>query len=247
MSDDELDLLAVAAHPDDAELLVGGTLLLLADRGLRTGVCDLTRGERATLGDADTRAREAARAAEVLGLGCRENLGLEDAALTDDVPSRRALTAVFRRLRPRAVLAPWPGDPHPDHAAAGHLARAACFLAGLDDDTGAPHRPRSLWWYPGLPSPRAELPPVSLAVAIDAVRERKLAAVRCHASQFPADEDDAAGSFRSGGPRPLERLEARDRWYGALVGARFAEPFVALGPLAVGPDALVDGLHGPHG
>src|SRR5690606_12550107 len=143
MTEPPIDLLAIAAHPDDAELLCGGTLLRAASQGYRTAVLDLTAGETGTYGDTGAREAEARASARILGLAGRYNAGPPDAALAT-TPAPRAVAAAFiRRLRPRTVILHGPSTRHPDHRAASHLAYDACFIAGLRRAPvdGEPHRP----------------------------------------------------------------------------------------------------------
>src|SRR5512146_3247995 len=101
-----IDLLAIAAHRDDVELTCGGTLLVAAARGRTTGILDLSQGEAGTRGSADIRGEEAARAAAILGVSVRENLGLPDAGIVNSPETRAMVAGVIRRLKPRAVIAP---------------------------------------------------------------------------------------------------------------------------------------------
>src|SRR5487761_2497279 len=126
-----LDLLAIAAHRDDVELICGGTLLVAAARGRSTGILDLTMGEAGTRGSAELRAREADEAAKILGVSVRRNLGLPDAGGVNTPETRLLLAEEIRRLQPRVVIAPALNGRHPDHIAAGQLVRDACFVAGL--------------------------------------------------------------------------------------------------------------------
>ncbi|NIP83432.1 MAG: hypothetical protein GWM90_31070, partial [Gemmatimonadetes bacterium] len=126
-----LHLLAIVAHPDDAELLCAGTLIRAADAGHRTGVLDLTGGEAGTAGSAELRRREAARAAEIMGLATRRVAGLPDGALENTVEARHRVAAVIRELRPDTVILMWPESRHPDHRIASQLAYDAAFVAGL--------------------------------------------------------------------------------------------------------------------
>ena len=126
-----LDVLAIGAHPDDVELSAGGTLVKAAEQGKRTGIVDLTRGELGTRGSAETRAVEAAAAAEALGLVVRDNLGLKDGMPEDEEKAILALITAIRKHRPRTVLANALYDRHTDHGRAAELVHRACFLAGL--------------------------------------------------------------------------------------------------------------------
>ncbi len=132
MSEKRLDVLAVTAHPDDAELICGGTLIRCVDKGYRVGALELTGGESGSRGNALRRAREAEAAAEVMGLAVRESLELPDAQLVDTVENRVKLAEAIRRLGPRVLILhnneSWR---HPDHGVAMNLGRAAAFLAGL--------------------------------------------------------------------------------------------------------------------
>jgi bacillithiol biosynthesis deacetylase BshB1 len=143
----DFDLAAVCAHPDDAELIMGGTIARETGRGRRVALVDLTRGESGSRGTPETRAAEAAEAARILGVAHRESLGLPDAGLAVVPEQKDPLVAVLRRLRPQVVLLQHWEQRHPDHAAASRLVYDACFLAGLRNyrsDLGPPHRPRKL-------------------------------------------------------------------------------------------------------
>lgn len=226
-----VDVLALAAHPDDAEAGCGGALLLAAAAGARTAIADLTAGEASTHGSPQERAQERDRASRLLGLAHRVTLDLPDTALGTDPSHRVAVAALLRELRPRVLLAPYPSDRHPDHAAAGRLAREACFLAGVrrfgDGDGGDPHVPQRLYHYM-LHEPFAP----AFVVDVDAVWERRTAALEAYASQFgrPAGERATAIAGRAF----LDMLDARAIAYGALVGAARGEPFHCPGPLRVG-------------
>jgi len=127
-----VDLLAVVAHPDDAELSCGGTLAGAVRRGYRVGVLDLTRGEMGTRGTPETRAREARAAARSLGLHHRENLGLLDAGLEPTRSTILTVAARVRALRPRVVILPYWEGRHPDHVAASHIGYRACYRSQFD-------------------------------------------------------------------------------------------------------------------
>jgi bacillithiol biosynthesis deacetylase BshB1 len=221
-----VDVLALAAHPDDAEVGCGGVLLLWADRGRRVGVLDLTRGEAATRGDPETRARERDRATKLLGLSHRSTLGLPDGAVGTEPGHRLAVIRAIRELRPDVLLAPYPEDRHPDHAAAGRLAREAAFLSGVAGvGRGEPHRPGALFHYllhhPFEPS---------FVVDVSEVWDRKMEAVEAYESQFGAGPGP---STELSGRRLLEVLEARATVHGAMVGFRRAEAYHAPGPVGL--------------
>src|SRR5215510_1022891 len=218
-----LDVLAIAAHPDDVELTVGGTLIKLARMGYKTGAIDLTRGESGTRGKPEIRAAEAERAAQLLGLSVRENLDLGDARVWANEESRVKLVRALRRLRPRVVFTQFWDDPHPDHAHASQLAREACHVSGLakyDQESGQER------WRPSCVAyflfPRAVTP--SFIVDISETSERKWEAIRAHASQFfdpQATEPESRVSARAF----LSEIEARDRYFGALIGVERGEAF----------------------
>ncbi len=249
MTDAKLDLLVVAAHPDDAELALGGLLLAAADAGLRTGVLDLTAGERGTRGSRERRATAAAAAAEAQGLAWRGCLERGDARLADDATNRELLALELARLRPTTVVthAPstlahrLPADRHPDHRAAGDLCRAACFLSGLTRVTNAPaHRPRRLLYFPSH-----ELAEPDLIVDVSSVWERKLAVLRCYASQLdPAASPEDAPNPRGphghlpGGSDIVERVERRSRLWGERIDARHGEPLLVDRALGLDTGAL---------
>src|SRR2546429_6007423 len=148
-----VDLLAIAAHRDDAELTCGGTLAKAVRAGHRVGIIDLTQGETGTRGDAATRAAEAERAARALGVHVRLNAGLPDAHLQNDEPSRAKLIELIRMTRPRVVILPFPVGRHPDHRIASELGRDACYLAGLAKYGGGGGAP------PPVQKPDAPPPP----------------------------------------------------------------------------------------
>lgn len=216
-----LEILAVAAHPDDVEQTCGGTLIREAERGARTGVLDLTAGDMGTRGDPQTRLAEAAAAARILRLHWRGNLGLPDARLENTLAARLTVAARIRELRPRVVILPYWEGRHPDHYRACEIAYEACFLAGLSKlDLGSPpHRPFKILYA----SAYAQVKP-SFVVDISSYFDRRMEALMSYRSQYGAGET-GAGLFP--GEREIrERLEAVARFYGSLAGVRYAEPFV---------------------
>ncbi len=227
----DFDLAGICAHPDDAELVMGGTLAVAAARGRRIALVDLTRGEAGSRGTPEIRAAEAAQAARALGVAWRESLGLPDARLQVDAESKDRVVEAVRRLRPRTVILQHWQQRHPDHAAASRIVYDACFLAGLRNyrpDLGAAFRPHKLI-YSVTMTEAADVTP-SFVVDVTGVWETKLRAVAAFASQFtPAPGDD--------GPLPLDRfreaIELAARRHGQHIGVRYGEGFVTREPLAV--------------
>jgi bacillithiol biosynthesis deacetylase BshB1 len=217
-----LDVLAIGPHRDDVELLCGGTLARLKRLGRRTGILDLTAGEMGTRGSAATRAEEADRAAEILGVELRENLGLPDAGITNTPETRARLALVLRRLKPAVVIAPAPRGRHPDHRVAAQLIRDAAFVSGLAKVA------------PELPAFRPRKVVHAIAYREDHVKptfvvdisedfDTKLAAVRCYASQF--DGATQAGEVYPTGDPLYHVLRHQASHYGSLIRCRFGEPF----------------------
>jgi bacillithiol biosynthesis deacetylase BshB1 len=223
MSTFDLDVLAIFAHPDDAELLCGGALLKSADAGERTGIVDLTRGEMGTRGTPELRQREAETAAGILGLAVRRNAGLPDAGLTNDASSRRTLVSLLRELRPRVVVTHWREGRHPDHRITAELVRDACFLSGLAnfDAPGPRFRPFKLVHATSF---REDADPPSFVVDISDQMERKLQAIAAYASQF--DGVTQAGEVFPGGERPLpDQVRAHAAVWGSRLRVAYGEPF----------------------
>jgi bacillithiol biosynthesis deacetylase BshB1 len=225
-----VDLLAIAAHRDDVELTCAGTLLKAKDAGYRTGILDLTAGESGTRGSAELRAAEAGRAAEILGVAERRNAGLRDAHLQNDEASRRLVIAEIRHFAPRVVILPFAVGRHPDHRIASELGRDACFLAGLAkyDAPGQPHRPHKILY---ALSYREDPVKPTFVVDISSQFERKLAAIRCYASQF--DGARAAGEIFPTGQDLYSLVEVQNAHYGSLIRCRYGEPFFTHETLAV--------------
>jgi bacillithiol biosynthesis deacetylase BshB1 len=217
-----IDLLAIAAHRDDVELTCAGTLLKAADTGYRTAIIDLTAGESATRGSAELRGKEAAQAAELLGVVERRNAGLPDAHLQNDEASRRVVVELIRHFAPRVVILPFPVGRHPDHRIASELGRDACFLAGLAryEAAGAPARPVKILYALAY---REDPVKPTFVVDISAQMERKMAAIRCYASQF--DGAKAAGEIFPTGQDLYGLVETQNAHYGSLIRCRYGEPF----------------------
>ena len=234
-----VDVLAIAAHPDDIELTCAGTLVRLKAAGRRFGIVDLTRGEMGTRGDAATRDVEARRSAGILGAEFRETLDFRDGALSKTREHELVLIELIRRERPRLILTSYPDDRHPDHRRAGELVTDAAFYAGLRRlETAHPaHRPQQTIYFSStyVHSP-------SFVVDVTAAMETRRAAIRSYSSQFhdPASQSpETVLSQKSF----LDTIDARARSYGFLIGVEFGEGFVSkLPPRLDDPIAAFEGF-----
>jgi N-acetylglucosamine malate deacetylase 1 len=248
---ESLDVLAIAAHRDDVEQTCGGTLLKMAERGRRTGILDLTRGEMGTRGTADDREREAQEAARILRVSWREALDIPDGRVENTWSNRLKAARVIRRTRPRVVILPYWKGRHPDHYTASKLGYEACFLAGLaklDIERGLADEPSSFRQVasalasvvarekqtPGAAAPHRPFKIVyatlyydirpTFVVDISEQFEVRFAALMAYKSQF-SDQEAGKDIF----PARAEiraRIEAMARFYGMLAGVTYAEPFL---------------------
>ena len=216
-----IDLLAIAAHPDDVEQTCGGTLLRAAEAGYRTGIIDLTAGDMGTRGSPEIRIAESETAAGILKVVHRENLHFPDARLENSMAGRMTLAARLRELRPRTVILPYWEGRHPDHYRTAEIGYEACFLAGLRklDQYTEPHRPFKII-YSTL---YANVTP-SFVVDITPWFERRMESLLAYRSQY-GDVSNTDSLF------PMEseirdRLSAVARFYGNLIGTRYGEPFI---------------------
>ncbi len=222
MADTGLDVLAFGAHPDDVELGCGGTIKKMTGQGLTVGIIDLTEGEMGTRGSVAERYKEAADAADILGVDVRRNLKMPDANIRHNEENRAKIIAVLREFRPRLVFAPLPEDRHPDHIHAGNLVKDACFYSGLrklHPESGDPHRPDQVIHYM---MNHDEEP--TFIVNISKEFDDKIAAVRAYRSQFYNPDYDGEETFISSSSF-MEMLEARSRIHGWRMGIQYAEPF----------------------
>jgi bacillithiol biosynthesis deacetylase BshB1 len=180
-----IDVLAIAAHPDDVEQTCGGTLIKMAEVGYRAGVIDLTAGDMGTRGTPETRMSEAEEAARIMLVSWRANMRFPDARLDNTIAARMTLASQIRHVRPRVVILPYWEARHPDHYRAREMAFEACFLAGLrklDEDT-EPHRPFKVIYS----SMYANVTP-SFVVDISTQFERRMDALFAYVSQYGAQE-----------------------------------------------------------
>jgi bacillithiol biosynthesis deacetylase BshB1 len=226
-----VDLLTVMAHPDDAELTCGGTLIRAIKQGYRVGILDLTRGEMGTRGTPELRAKEAVAAGKALGLHHREALELPDSHLEPILEYKLTVAARIRALRPSTVILSYWEARHPDHYTACQIGYEACFLAGLAkaDLPGKPHRPHKIIHATLFDSGFNATP--SFIVDITPYFKQRMRAVACFGSQLK-------GPKRQGGVHiPLTGLEkemaTRCEYFGQLIGVEYGEPFAVRDPLQV--------------
>jgi bacillithiol biosynthesis deacetylase BshB1 len=220
---DQIDILAVFAHPDDVELTVGGTLLKMKDLGYRTGALDVTRGEMGTRGTVEGRQEEAERAGKILKLDVRDNLGLPDGHVFCDDDSRTKLVRVLRRLKPKVILTHQIDDPHPDHNHISQLVRESARLSSMkryDEETGDQKIPVPNVAH-NIFSRRVQ---PSFVVDVSDFLEAKMDAIRAHSSQF-YDPNSSEPETRLTSKTFLDELEARSRYFGSLIGVEAGEPY----------------------
>ena len=218
-----LDVLAIVAHPDDAELLCGGSLLQSKDRGERTGILDLTRGEMGSQGSPELRALEAKASGETLGLDVRRNAALPDARLRNTQEAREKVVQILREVRPRTVITHWVDGRHPDHRAAAELVYDASFLAGLRNypAPGGPFRPFKVIHALSF---REEPTKPTFVVDISAQMERKLDAISAYGSQF-GDAVQAGEVFPGGGRALVDQVRAHAARVGSMIRVEYGEAF----------------------
>jgi N-acetylglucosamine malate deacetylase 1 len=228
--DEGLDMLVFAAHPDDAEIGMGGTIAKHIAQGWKVGIIDLTYAEMSSNGDVETRQREAEEAAAVLGLTVRENLGLPDRRLAAAPDQIDRMVAAIRRYRPRLVFAPYFVDRHPDHIVCSRMAEEAVFNAKLRR------------YIPELPAWTVEqlyfyfindAHTPQLVIDVSDVHGIKMNALKAYRSQFLPAGHEADWVETPLTRAYLENIIARDRLQGQSKRFEYAEGFIAKGPIAL--------------
>ena len=226
---ENVDVLSIAAHPDDIELTCAGTMIKMVDKGYKVGILDLTEGEMGTRGTAELRAKEAEAARAVIGATFRERMNLGDSRLTASIENRMALAEKIRAARPKTVILPYWKGRHPDHYTAATLGYEACYAAGLKQlpVSGEPHRPKKILYASMYHDDRP-----SFLVDISPYFHRKLAAINCFASQFTGDMREVTELYPAWG-RLIDRITTQCKYYGHLMGVEYAEPFTVKEQMAV--------------
>jgi len=233
----KVDVLAIAAHPDDMELICGGTLIRAHMLGRTTGILDLAAGEMASRGSPELRAKEAAKAAKVMGVSVRENLGLPDGGIQNTPETRARVAMVVRRLQPKIVITHSLHGRHPDHPIVAQLVRDACFVAGLKKvEPQIPiHRPLKVIHALSF---REDNQKPTFVVDITDAFEKKLEAIGCYESQF-GDAKQAGEVYPNGEPlNDLIRHHAAH--YGSLIRCQYGEPFYTTETMRVDDVAALE-------
>ena len=218
-----LDLLAIAAHPDDVELTCGGTMLKMAQLGYKTGILDLTAGEMGTRGNLKIRANEAADAAKHLNVSWRDTLGVPDSDVQSSRQYKLHVAAVIRQLRPKTVILPYWEARHPDHYHASTLGYEGCFLAGLKKlpITGEAYRPFKILYSVSYANVRP-----TFVVDISDQFEQRRKAILAFASQFRPKRSARTGKVHLAIDRLEEEMNQLARHYGQMIGVQYGEPFL---------------------
>ncbi len=230
----KLDILAFAAHPDDAEMSCGGTIARHISLGKLVGIVDLTRGELGTRGTPETREQEARRASNILGIHIRENLGMRDGFFVNDEAHQLEVIRMIRKYQPEIVLANAIRDRHPDHGRSANLIEDASFLAGLqmiktrdEDDNQNIWRPRAIYHYI-----QDQWIDPDVLIDVSAFMELKMEAVRAFQSQFYNKESNQPETYISR-PDFLDSLYFRAQELGKMIGVRYAEGFTSRRKIGV--------------
>lgn len=221
-----IDVLVFAAHPDDAELAMGGTIARLSKENFKVGIIDLTRGELGTRGTAETRQKEAFEAAIILKTALRENLDIPDGQIAVNKENLLKVIMVIRKYRPKIIFAPYFNDRHPDHIDASLLIKRAMFSTGLTKiktfDKEVPqnaYRPEKLFYYMQTYSFKP-----SFIIDISDTFELKMQAINCFSTQFHNPKSLEPETFISR-PQFLNYIQSRAVFYGFQIGKNYGEAF----------------------
>ena len=224
----KIDIIAFGAHPDDVELSCGGTIYKEIQNGKTVGIIDMTKGELGTRGSVAIRKKEAAHAAELLGVSFRENLNFSDGFIMNDKAHQLKVIKIIRQYRPEIVLCNAVDDRHTDHGKESKLVSDACFLSGLgklethsdgSTDFQEPWRPKSIYHYIQWKTLQPDF-----VVDISAQIDQKMAAVLAYSSQF-YDPNSQAAETPISSKNFIESIRYRAADIGRLVGVDFAEGF----------------------
>jgi bacillithiol biosynthesis deacetylase BshB1 len=232
----KLDILVIAAHPDDAELGCGGTICSHVAQGKKIGIIDLTEGELGSNGTVATRYAEAAKASDILGVTVRKNMRFRDGFFVNDEAHQLAVIQQIRAFQPDIILSNAPKDRHPDHAKGAELVKTACFLAGLKKITThhengqaqAAWRPRQLFHFI-----QSEYLVPDFIVDISAYWEQKMEAVYAYSTQFYNPKNPEQVQTFIATPAFLKMLEGRAADLGQSIGKQYGEGFIRSKPIGI--------------
>lgn len=232
----KLDVLVIAAHPDDAELSCAGTILKLIEDGKKVGILDLTRGELGTRGDIHTRAQESTLSSEILGIHYRGNVGLADGFFENNEESQRKLIPFIRQFQPEIVITNAFTDRHPDHGKASKFVSDTCFLSGLRKISTTWEGEEQTEWRPKIVyhfiQDRIAIP--DFVVDITNYWDKKLEAIQAYSTQFytPNKKDNEPQTYISS-PIYIKYMEARAISFGNMIGTLYGEGFHTERPLGI--------------
>ncbi|HAY34093.1 MAG TPA: bacillithiol biosynthesis deacetylase BshB1 [Bacteroidetes bacterium] len=234
-----LDVLVFGAHPDDAELAMGGTIAKLTSANFRIGIIDLSRGELGTRGSAETRQKEAFQAGIILKISQRENLSIPDGDIQKNKENLTKIIMCLRKYRPRIVFAPYKNDRHPDHVATSRLVKEACFFAGLPkiktfekEILQSPYRPSKLYYFMQTYTFEPDF-----IVDITDNFSTKMESIKAYSTQFYDPKSTEPETFISR-PEFLDFIESRANFYGFKIGKKYAEPFATEGDVELKVESL---------
>ena len=222
----KLDILALAAHPDDVELSAAGTLIKAIQSGKKAGIVDFTRGELGTRGTPEIREQEANDAAKIMGLSARENLGFRDGFFKNDEEHQLKLIKMIRKYQPDIVLANAIDDRHSDHGRASFLSKESCFLAGLEKIETQIDGVRQKAWRPNVIYHYIQSIPhqPDFIVDVTSAWDTKMQAVLAYKSQF-FDPDSKESDTYISSPRFMDMVKSRGIHYGHEIGVEYGEGF----------------------
>jgi bacillithiol biosynthesis deacetylase BshB1 len=235
----KLDVLIFAAHPDDAELGCGGTIVKIADSGKKIGIIDLTQGELGTRGSVNLRGKEAKKAGKILGIDVRLNVKLKDGNIQNNSTNRLKLIKLIRHFKPDIIFLPFPSDRHPDHIHTSIIVKESAFYSGLSKIRSTYNKKPQLNYRPSRLIYYMQTYTFEPSFIIDVTNEfgKKMKAVNCYNTQFYNENYKGADTFISD-KKFIEFVEARAKFYGFMIGAEYGEPFYTEEKLKIDPNTL---------
>ncbi|NVK51524.1 MAG: bacillithiol biosynthesis deacetylase BshB1 [Flavobacteriaceae bacterium] len=230
----KLDILAFGAHPDDVELGCSATIAKEISLGKKVGIVDLTRGELGTRGSAELRDKEAAKAAEILGISVRENLGFADGFFVNDKKHQLEIIKMIRKYQPEIVLCNAIDDRHIDHPKGSNVVSDACFLSGLlkietelDGKQQDKWRPKQVYHYIQWKNIKPDF-----VVDVTGFMDIKIESVKAYSSQF-FDPDSKEPETPITSKNFIDSIVYRANDLGRLIGVESAEGFTTERYVAV--------------